>query len=77
MLRGPLDRDSLHLAVVRLPTAPQRLAWLADQIGELPGSGIVYTLTVAAALDVADFLRDRGYAVEAYTGQTEPAQRLR
>src|SRR6266700_1476449 len=76
VLRGPLDRDSLHLSVVQLPTAPQRLAWLADQIGELAGSGIVYTLTVAAAHDVAGFLRDRGYAVEAYTGQTEPAQRL-
>jgi len=76
VLRGPLDRDSLHLAVVRLPTAPRRLAWLADQLGGLPGSGIVYTLTVAAAHDVADFLRDRGHPVEAYTGQTDPAQRL-
>src|SRR5499427_3279108 len=76
VLRGPLDRDSLHLAVVRLPAAPQRLAWLADQLGELPGSGIVYTLTVAGAHDVAEFLRDRGYTAEAYTGQTDPAQRL-
>ena len=76
VLRGPLDRDSLRLAVVRLPSAPQRLAWLADQLGELPGSGIVYTLTVAAAHDVAEFLRDRGYTAEAYTGQTDPAQRL-
>ena len=76
VLRGPLDRESLHLAVVRLPAAPQRLAWLADRLGELPGSGIVYTLTVAAAHDVADFLRDRGHAAEAYTGQTDPAQRL-
>src|SRR5262249_47547397 len=59
-----------------LPTAPQRLAWLADQLGELPGSGIVYTLTVAGAHDVAEFLRDRGYTAEAYTGQTDPAQRL-
>jgi len=76
VLRGPLDRDSLHLAVVRLPVAPQRLAWLADRLGELPGSGIIYTLTVAAAHDVADFLRDRGYTAEAYTGQTDPEQRL-
>jgi ATP-dependent DNA helicase RecQ len=76
VLRGPLDRESLHLAVVRLPAAPQRLAWLADRLGELPGSGIVYTLTVAAAHDVAEFLRDRGYTAEAYTGQTDPAQRL-
>jgi ATP-dependent DNA helicase RecQ len=76
VLRGPLDRDSLRLSVVRLPVAAQRLAWLADQLAGLPGSGIVYTLTVAAAHDVADFLRDRGYLAEAYTGQTEPAQRL-
>ena len=76
VLRGPLGRDSLHLAVVRLPAAPQRLAWLADRIGELPGSGIIYTLTVAAAHDVAGFLRDRGYPVEAYTGQTDPDKRL-
>ena len=76
VLRGPLDRASLHLAVLRLPVAAQRLAWLADQLGELPGSGIIYTLTVAAAHDVAEFLRDGGYPVEAYTGQTEPAQRL-
>ena len=77
VLRGPLDRDSLRLSVLRLPSAAQRLAWLADHLDRLPGSGIVYTLTVAAAQDVADFLRDRGHAVEAYTGQTEPAQRLR
>jgi ATP-dependent DNA helicase RecQ len=76
VLRGPLDRDSLRLSVTRLPAAPQRLAWLADQLGELPGSGIVYVLTVAAAGDVAAFLQDRGHAVEAYTGQTEAAQRL-
>src|SRR6266566_1562139 len=76
VLRGPLDRDSLHLSVVQQPTAPLRLAWLADRLGELPGSGIVYTLTVAAAHDVAEFLRDRGFTAEAYTGQTDPEQRL-
>ncbi len=76
VLRGPLDRDSLQLSVLRLPQAALRLGWLADYLGGLPGSGIVYTLTVAAAHEVAEFLRDRGYAVEAYTGQTDPAQRL-
>jgi ATP-dependent DNA helicase RecQ len=77
VLRGPLDRDSLRLSVVRLPHAALRLGWLADHLGGLPGSGIVYTLTVAAAHDVAEFLRDSGYEVEAYTGQTDPEQRLR
>jgi ATP-dependent DNA helicase RecQ len=76
VLRGPLDRESLRLSVIRLPGAEQRLAWLAEHLGELPGSGIVYTLTVAAAHEIAAFLRDRGYEVAAYTGQTEQAERL-
>ncbi|HEU5160721.1 MAG TPA: RecQ family ATP-dependent DNA helicase [Streptosporangiaceae bacterium] len=76
VLRGPLDRESLRLAVVRLRTAEQRLGWLADHLEDLPGSGIIYTLTVAAAHEVAGLLRDRGYAVAAYSGQTDPAERL-
>ena len=75
VLRGPLDRSSLHLAVVRLPAAQQRLAWLAEHLGELPGSGIIYTLTVAAAHETASFLRDRGHDVVAYTGQDDHSER--
>ncbi|HET8561578.1 MAG TPA: DEAD/DEAH box helicase [Marmoricola sp.] len=76
VLRGSLDRASLHLAVVQLPRPEQRLAWLADHLDELPGSGIVYTLTVAASQEIAEFLRARGHAVAAYSGQTEPTERL-
>src|SRR5213080_1195724 len=75
VLRGPLDRDSLHLAVVRLPGAQQRLGWLAEHLGELPGSGIIYTLTVAAAHETASFLRERGHDVAAYTGKDEHSER--
>src|SRR5262249_9782531 len=75
VLRGSLDRDSLHLAVVQLPAAQQRLAWLAEHLGELTGSGIIYTLTVAGAHETASFLRDRGYQVAAYTGQDDHAER--
>src|SRR5450755_1746632 len=75
VLRGPLDRDSLRLAVVSLPGAQQRLAWLAEHLGELPGSGIIYTLTVAAARETAAFLRERGYQVVAYTGKDDHSQR--
>jgi ATP-dependent DNA helicase RecQ len=75
VLRGPLDRESLRLAVVRLPDPAHRLAWLAERLTELPGSGIVYTLTVAAAEETARFLRDRGFLVAAYSGRTEDAQR--
>jgi ATP-dependent DNA helicase RecQ len=75
VLRGSLDRASLHLAVVRLPAAQQCLAWLAERLGELAGSGIIYTLTVAAAHETASFLRERGHDVLAYTGQDDHSQR--
>ena len=76
VLRGPLDRASLRLGVLRLPSTAHRLAWLAEHLAGLPGSGIIYTLTVAASQQVADYLRERGFAVAAYSGQTEPAERL-
>ncbi|WP_455358850.1 RecQ family ATP-dependent DNA helicase [Streptomyces sp. SYSU K21746] len=75
VLRGPLDRESLSLAVLRLPDAAHRLAWLADHLGELPGSGIIYTLTVAAAEEVTAYLRQCGHTVASYTGRTENAER--
>ncbi|WP_214405114.1 RecQ family ATP-dependent DNA helicase [Pseudonocardia lacus] len=76
VLRGSLDRESLRLSVVALPTPAQRLGWLAAKLAELPGAGIVYALTVQAAEEVADFLRERGFPVAAYTGKTEPEERL-
>jgi ATP-dependent DNA helicase RecQ len=76
VLRGALDRESLCLAVLQLERPEERLAWLADHLDELPGSGIVYTLTVAASQEIAGFLRDRGHQVAAYSGQTETTERL-
>ena len=76
VLRGSLDRESLRLGVVRLATAEQRLAWLADHLAEQPGSGIIYCLTVAATQQTADYLRSRGHEVAAYSGQTDPTERL-
>lgn len=76
VLRGSLDRESLRLAVVRLPSPARRLAWLAARLDEMPGAGIVYTLTVQAADDVAEFLRERGVAVRSYSGRTDPEDRL-
>jgi len=75
VLRGSLDRETLRLGVVRLRTAEQRLAWLADHLAEQPGSGIVYCLTVAATQEVADYLRSRGLDVAAYSGRTDTAER--
>jgi ATP-dependent DNA helicase RecQ len=75
VIRGPLARSSLRLGVLRLPDASARLAWLLTHLGDLPGSGIIYTLTVAAAEDTARLLRQAGHDVRAYTGQTDTAER--
>jgi len=69
-VRGDLNRASLSLQTIRLPSQAERLAWLAQQLTVLPGHGIIYTLTVRDAYQVADWLKTRGVNVEAYTGET-------
>ncbi|WP_072802684.1 RecQ family ATP-dependent DNA helicase [Rhodococcoides yunnanense] len=75
VLRGGLERESLHLSVVQIENTTERAAWLASHLAELPGSGIIYTLTVSAARDLASLLSDQGLAVAAYTGQTDTTER--
>jgi ATP-dependent DNA helicase RecQ len=68
--RGDLNRPSLTLQTIRLPSQSERLAWLAGQMSTLPGHGIIYTLTVRDAVQVADWLKSRGLNVASYTSQT-------
>ena len=76
-IRGSLGRDSLRLGVLTLPDSRQRLGWLLTHLSDLPGSGIIYTLTVSAAEDTARLLSEAGHDVLAYTGRTDPADRER
>jgi len=76
-IRGSLARDSLRLGVLELPGSRDRLGWLLSHLGDLPGSGIIYTLTVSAADDTARLLREAGHAVRSYTGRTDPDERER
>jgi ATP-dependent DNA helicase RecQ len=69
-LRGSLARSSLRLAVLPRLTPLERYAWVAEALRSLPGSGIVYVLTVAETERVAGFLREQGLDVAAYSGQT-------
>jgi ATP-dependent DNA helicase RecQ len=68
--RGDLNRTSISLQTIVLPNQAQRLAWLAEQLAALHGHGIIYTLTVRDANQVAGWLKSRGFNVEAYTGET-------
>jgi ATP-dependent DNA helicase RecQ len=77
VLRGTLARSSLQLGVVPGLTAVQRYAWVAAALDRLPGSGIVYVLTVADTHRLAEFLTARGHTVAAYSGQLETDERER
>lgn len=70
ILRGDLNRPSLVLQTMRLPSQAERLAWLAEVVPTLLGHGIIYTLTVRDAVQVTEWLRSRGLNVEAYTGDS-------
>ncbi|GAA8844507.1 RecQ family ATP-dependent DNA helicase [Helicobacter pylori] len=74
-VRGPLARDSLRLAVLPRAGMDHHLAWLATHLRQLEGSGIVYTLTVSAAEDVAAALQSAGHEVAAYTGRSDTEER--
>jgi ATP-dependent DNA helicase RecQ len=76
LFRGSLDRESLRLSVLTIPSQAERLAWLADQLPRLPGSGIVYCLTVGDADRVAGWLQSNGIDARAYSGRTDPEERL-
>jgi ATP-dependent DNA helicase RecQ len=74
--RGPLDRLSLRLAVHDMPAPAQRLAWLVDTLPQLPGSGIVYCLTIRDTRAVADWLSQHGIDAAAYSGDDDPHLRI-
>ena len=74
--RGQLVRESLHLQCLHFPKRSHRLAWLADTIPQIPGTGIVYTATVRDAEQVAEWLRQQGIEAAAYFGDLPTDQRL-
>ena len=71
-VRGPLARESLRLQTVALDDQAERLAWLAEYLPGLPGSGIVYCLTVADCERVSAWLASRGLEIAAYYGGLDP-----
>lgn len=74
--RGDLNRPSIRLQTIRLSTQEERMAWLAEQLSTLPGSGIIYTLTVHDAIRLSDWLKSRRINVESYTGRSDNRDEL-
>jgi ATP-dependent DNA helicase RecQ len=75
--RGPLARASLRLQTLTMPSPTDRMAWLAEHVPQLPGSGIIYALTVRDTERVAQWLRSRGVEAHAYSGRLANDERER
>ncbi len=74
--RGPLVRESLRLQNIWLPSPVARMAWLAEQLPRIPGSGIIYTLTIRDAERVAQWLRLNHIDAWAYHSNVESREEL-
>lgn len=75
VLRGPLVRESLRLQNIAIPAQAGRLAWLAENVPQMPGSGIIYALTIGDAQSVAGWLQSRGINARAYWGGQDSRER--
>ena len=64
--RGTLERSSLHLQTIKLPDQPARLAWLAQNLPRIPGTGIIYVLTKRDAIQLSAWLRSQNIDAHAY-----------
>ncbi len=74
--RGSLVRASLKLQNVHLPDPAARMAWLSDHLEKIPGSGIIYTLTVRDSNRLAEWLSSRGMSAVAYNAGLPHEQRV-
>ena len=74
--RGPLTRASLKLFNIELSDQSERLAWLAQFVPKLPGSGIIYCLTIPDTHRVASWLRQNGITAREYNSELEGAEKL-
>jgi ATP-dependent DNA helicase RecQ len=75
VIRGNLIRESLQLQNIALGSSAARMAWLAEQLPKLPGSGIIYTLTVRDAQRLADWLISQGIDAKTYHSNLENLER--
>ena len=73
--RGPLARSSLRLQTIKMKSPTDRMAWLAQHVPTLPGSGIIYTLTVRDARRIAEWLQLQGVDARSYSGRRDNDER--
>lgn len=66
VVRGKLQRESLHLHKLYLPTAEEKYSWIAKNIKNFQGSGIIYATTIKECERLAIWLRHNAIDASAY-----------
>lgn len=64
--RGSLMRESLSLQVIELHSKEARMAWILQNINTIPGTGIIYCLTVNDCKLLNKWLNKNGINSESY-----------
>ena len=68
-------RENLELAIIPCAGEPEKRYQLLRLLNETPGTGIVYTATVKAVGELADFLQASGLEVAPYHGRLRAVDR--
>lgn len=66
IIRGQLHRKSLSLDTITLPSQEERFVWIKNALFKIPGTGIIYTLTIRDSLCLTNWLKLNGINAEAY-----------
>ncbi|RLV60503.1 RecQ family ATP-dependent DNA helicase [Parashewanella curva] len=66
IIRGSLSRKALQLQNIHIPNKAKRLAWLAESLLTIEGSGIIYAKTTRDCEIVAGYLQSMGVNAHAY-----------
>lgn len=74
--RGPLTRESLIIQIIEMLSQEERLAWLAENIKKIDGSGIVYCLTTRDCDLVANWLNINNISAVAYYADDKKIDRI-
>ncbi|MCM1083732.1 MAG: RecQ family ATP-dependent DNA helicase [Clostridium sp.] len=74
--RGDLIRKSLAIQVIKLASKEERLAWLSNNLKDIPGTGIIYCLTVNDCKLVEKWLKENEYACESYYAAVDKERKM-
>lgn len=76
VIRGDLQRESLYLHKLYLPTEEKKYAWIAKNINRFQGSGIIYATTIRECERLAIWLRQNAIDARSYHGRIDEEEKI-